>query len=72
MTTEQPSSPETSETDEQNPDQPLDTKARFRQALDRKNSRQHAGATGGVGDHKSQGAHGAAGGQRMFRRKSGG
>lgn len=48
-----------------------DTRARFREALERKRSRQAAGASGVPTDPKSQGTHGAAGGKRVFRRKSG-
>lgn len=51
--------------------QPLDTKARFRAALERKRQRRHAGAAGVTGDPKTPHSRDGAGGQRMFRRKSG-
>ena len=47
-------------------------KDRFRAALERKRASQAAGETGGAhGDSKIHGAHGAVGGKRTFRRKSG-
>jgi hypothetical protein len=47
-------------------------KDRFREALDRKRARQASGAHGGShGDSKVHGEHGAVGGKRTFRRKSG-
>lgn len=48
-----------------------DTRARFREALERKRERHTPGFGHGAADPKSQGAHGAAGGKRVFRRKSG-
>jgi hypothetical protein len=48
-------------------------KDRFREALERKRSRQAGGGPGGAhGDSKIHGEHGAVGGKRTFRRKSGG
>jgi hypothetical protein len=51
-----------------------DVKRKFREALERKRNGGVAGAAGGVGrdGSKIHGAHGRAGGQREFRRKSGG
>ncbi|MBO3665088.1 DUF5302 domain-containing protein [Microbacterium stercoris] len=52
-----------------------DAKAKFREALERKNAANSAGHTGpGSSPHGSgaiHGTHGAAGGKREFRRKSG-
>ncbi|BAJ29900.1 MULTISPECIES: DUF5302 domain-containing protein [Kitasatospora] len=51
---------------------PDDQKAKFLAALQRKGGK-NPGATGGPGgDSKIHGTHGAAGGKRTFRRKSGG
>jgi hypothetical protein len=64
MTAQPPPSEPTEPTD--------DAKARFREALDRKQSKHAQGAGGGPqGDSKIHGEHGAAGGKRTFRRKSG-
>ncbi|MED7953045.1 DUF5302 domain-containing protein [Streptomyces sp. BE303] len=50
-----------------------DVKARFLAALERKHGAKTDGTSGGpAGDSKIHGAHGAAGGKRNFRRKSGG
>lgn len=50
-----------------------DVKAKFLAALERKHGTRTDGASGGPGgDSKIHGAHGAAGGKRTFRRKSGG
>lgn len=46
-------------------------KDRFRAALERKRSRQHPHEGGGKRDGKVGNEHGAAGGKRTFRRKSG-
>lgn len=71
MTTHDPS-PDTPAADaEDAAEQPLDTKARFREALERKRQRHAAGGSAGIGDAKVPGAHGAAGAKRVFRRKSG-
>jgi hypothetical protein len=67
VTTEQPS-PDAGDAES---DQPLDTKAQFRAALERKRQRHAAGGSAGIGDAKVPGAHGAAGAKRVFRRKSG-
>jgi len=60
--------------DQQNdPAQDNDVKAKFRQALERKNAR-HGGGEGGDGKDSAKlhgGAHGPAHQQRTFRRKSG-
>ena len=48
-----------------------DVQARFRAALERKRSRSAAGASGAQDDPKMHATHGAAGGRRVFRRKSG-
>lgn len=49
------------------------TKDKFRAALERKRTREHADGAGGPGsgDSKVHGAHDKAGGKRTFRRKSG-
>ena len=48
------------------------SKDRFREALERKRARQASAANGGGhGDSKIHGEHGAVGGKRTFRRKSG-
>jgi uncharacterized protein DUF5302 len=51
-----------------------DAKAKFREALERKRSHQADRAADNEvrGTSKIHGEHGAAGGNRMFRRKSGG
>jgi hypothetical protein len=51
-----------------------DAKAKFREALERKRSHQadRAADTEAHGNSKIHGEHGAAVGNRMFRRKSGG
>jgi hypothetical protein len=46
-------------------------KDRFREALDRKRARQAGSGPGAHGDSKIHGEHGAVGGKRTFRRKSG-
>jgi len=46
-------------------------KDRFREALERKRTQQAGRASSGHGDSKIHGEHGAAGGKRTFRRKSG-
>lgn len=51
--------------------EPMDTKARFRAALDRKRQHEATGNGAAHGDSKISGAHAAAGGRRVFRRKSG-
>lgn len=50
-----------------------DPKDKFRQALERKRGQQaeRSAAAEARGDSKIHGAHGAAGGKRTFRRKSG-
>ncbi len=48
-----------------------DAKEKFREALERKRGRQAAQHDEGHGDSKIHGTHGAAGGKRTFRRKSG-
>lgn len=49
-----------------------EVKRKFREALERKQSARKGAGTGGTGQSKIHGAHGRAGGQREFRRKSGG
>lgn len=74
MTTNEPQSdtPAAEAPDAAQPaEQPLDTKARFREALERKRQRHAAGGSAGFGDSKVPGEHGAAGAKRVFRRKSG-
>jgi len=51
-----------------------DIRAKYRAALDRKNRAAHGQGSGQAGDEstgKAHGPHGAAGGKREFRRKSG-
>jgi len=48
-----------------------DPKDRFREALDRKRDRQHPHEAASRGGSKIADKHGAAGGKRTFRRKSG-
>ena len=48
-----------------------DPKDKFRAALERKRSQQAARASETHGESKVHGEHGAAGGRRTFRRKSG-
>lgn len=51
---------------------PEDPKEKFRAALERKRGRQaERAAADARGDSKIHGAHGAEGGKRTFRRKSG-
>lgn len=54
-------------------DKPADggTKDKFREALERKRGQQAARAAEAYGESKIHGEHGAAGGKRTFRRKSG-
>ena len=47
-------------------------KDKFKEALEKKRAQQHKGAGGAGSDSKIHAAHGAAGGKRTFRRKSGG
>ena len=50
-----------------------DVKAKFREALARKNAKHHASsAAGETGDSKVHSAHGPASQTKQFRRKSGG
>jgi hypothetical protein len=49
-----------------------DAKDKFREALERKRSQQSERATESHAESKIHGEHGAAGGKRTFRRKSGG
>ncbi|WP_375487401.1 DUF5302 domain-containing protein [uncultured Jatrophihabitans sp.] len=48
-----------------------DAKAKFAQALARKHDKQHPHEAATQGEAKVHDAHGAAGGKRTFRRKSG-
>jgi len=56
------------------PDPNDDVKAKFREALDRKNASSHRSAASGPGKGSSgaQGEHAAEANKREFRRKSGG
>ncbi|MEW2523023.1 DUF5302 domain-containing protein [Actinacidiphila alni] len=49
-----------------------EVKRKFREALARKQGARKGAGAGGTGQSKIHGAHGKAGGQREFRRKSGG
>lgn len=49
-----------------------DAKDKFREALERKRGQQNDRATEAHAESKIHGEHGAAGGKRTFRRKSGG
>jgi hypothetical protein len=49
-----------------------DAKDKFREALERKRTQQSERASEARGESKIHGEHGAAGGKRTFRRKSGG
>lgn len=62
-----------SETQDHSDDTPEvdDPKAKFRAALEAKKAREHASPGGGPANGPAGHAHGAAGGQKMFRRKSG-
>ncbi len=51
---------------------PEESKDKFKAALEKKRQQQHKTADGGSGDAKIHAEHGAAGGKRTFRRKSGG
>ena len=55
---------------EQSPDSTA--KDKFREALERKRAKQSERATETQGESKIHGEHGALGGKRTFRRKSGG
>ncbi|GGU99321.1 MULTISPECIES: DUF5302 domain-containing protein [Streptomycetaceae] len=68
--TEQAATAQTPETEAPAQD---DVKAKFLAALERKHGNRSDAAGGGPGaDGKIHGTHGAAGGKRNFRRKSGG
>ncbi|HEY3737129.1 MAG TPA: DUF5302 domain-containing protein [Jatrophihabitans sp.] len=47
-------------------------KDQFKEALEKKRAQQHKSAAGSGSDSKIHSTHGAAGGKREFRRKSGG
>lgn len=49
-----------------------DAKDKFREALERKKHKKHPHESASQNESKAHGEHGAAGGNRMFRRKSGG
>jgi Family of unknown function (DUF5302) len=49
-----------------------DSKAKFREALARKQGKRHPHEAAAQGDAKIGDTHGAVGGKRTFRRKSGG
>ena len=50
---------------------PAEAKDKFREALERKRGKRHPHEAATAGDSKIHDAHGAAGGKRTFRRKSG-
>jgi hypothetical protein len=53
-------------------EQPDDSaKDKFREALERKRGKKHPHEGAGAGDSKIHETHGAVGGKRQFRRKSG-
>lgn len=56
-------------TEQQGADQ--GAKDKFREALERKKAKQHPHESASEKDPKVHGEHGAAGGRRTFRRKSG-
>ena len=59
------------EADPETTDDSAGVKDAFRAALDRKAGHKHPHESAGQGDSKLHGTHGAAGGRRTFRRKSG-
>lgn len=52
-------------------DTAVDAKAKFREALERKQGKRHPHEAATQGEAKVNDTHGAAGGKRTFRRKSG-
>ncbi|HEY0448072.1 DUF5302 domain-containing protein [Actinophytocola sp.] len=64
-----PDTPEPAATDE--PESQDDVKARFREALERKQARNRSGEEHADSRSKVHDAHGPVGGKRTFRRKSG-
>jgi hypothetical protein len=56
---------------DQTPGASDDVKRKFREALAKKNANQRSGEAHLNGDSAVHGSHGAAGGKREFRRKSG-
>jgi len=67
-----PDTPETAATDDTEPEPTDDdVKARFREALERKQARNRMGEEHADARSKVHDAHGPAAGRRTFRRKSG-
>lgn len=64
--------PETDAAAESQAPEEDEVKRKFREALERKQGAHKGAAGNGTGQSKIHGAHGRAGGQREFRRKSGG
>lgn len=50
---------------------PEDIKAKFREALEKKNQHRHPHEDAVLGESKAHGEHGKAGNDKTFRRKSG-
>ena len=66
------SEPASTESDAPTPEAPEDdTRARFREALERKQAKARARDNHADGSSKIHDAHGPVGGKRTFRRKSG-
>jgi hypothetical protein len=66
-----PDTPENAANNDSEPESPDDVKARFREALERKQARNRMGEEHADARSKVQDAHGPAAGRRTFRRKSG-
>lgn len=67
-----PDIPETAASDAEETEPPADdVKARFREALERKQAKARLGQGHADGNSKVHDAHGPAGSKRTFRRKSG-
>jgi hypothetical protein len=62
---------EPADTQSETPPPEEDVRARFREALERKQAKAKAGENHADGSSKIHDAHGPAGGRRTFRRKSG-
>lgn len=61
-----------SESDKVSDNAPDAAKDKFREALERKRAKQHPHEAASQNASKAHGEHGAVGGKRTFRRKSGG
>ena len=66
-----PDTPETDASNDSETESPDDVKARFREALERKQARNRMGEEHADARSKVHDAHGPAGNKRTFRRKSG-